>query len=119
MATTTSLGHMLLESSLVQPVAAAVEHTRVVPRLSGDSDRRAGAGEHDSVGPNRLSSLERQPPPVGLDVQTDELAANDLGLGPLGDLAQVRSPLPVRRPHPSTIDPNRRIGRAQSDVLAS
>jgi hypothetical protein len=77
----------------------------VLPRLAGDCDRRPGAGEHDPVGRDRLSSLERQPPPVALDVEPDDLAVDDLGLGPLGDLAQVSSPLPVRRPHPPAIDP--------------
>jgi hypothetical protein len=31
--------------------------------------------------------LERQPPPVALDVKADNLAVDELGFGPLGDLA--------------------------------
>jgi len=77
----------------------------VLPRLAGNCDRRPGAGEHDPVGRDRISSLDRQPPPVALDVEPDDLTVDDLGFGPLGDLAQVRSPLPVRRPHAPAIDP--------------
>src|SRR4029453_14501826 len=97
----------LFERSLVQPVVASVEHARVLLRLAGDCDRWAGAGEDDAVGRERLALLDRQPPLVALDLEGDDLTGDDLGLGPLGDLAQVGAPLPVRRGHAAAIDPVR------------
>src|ERR1039457_183489 len=46
---THALGHLPSERSLGQPVAAPVEHPRVLVWLASDADRRARAGGNDAV----------------------------------------------------------------------
>ena len=74
-------------------------------RMPRNPDRRAGAGEDDPVGRDRLARLDRYPPLVAFGLEADHLAGNDLCLGSLGNLAQVCAPLSVCRSHAPTVDP--------------
>ena len=99
------LGDLVWQRPFGQPVTAPVEHPRVLLRLAGDADRRARAGEHDAVRPDRLSLLQRQPPPPVDGLHAGHLTGDDFSLRLLGDFTQVGAPLPVRRTQPAAINP--------------
>ena len=96
---------MLAGRSLVQPVAASVEHARVPLRLARYADRRARAGENDAVGPDHLPRAERQLPAVAGGLEACHLPGDDLGIRLAVDFAQVITPLPVRWAEAAAVHP--------------
>jgi hypothetical protein len=74
-------------------------------RLAVHADRRARAGDHHAVGPDRLPRIDDQPPPLAVHLQPDGFGRDDLGLDPVRDLPQVVTPLPVGGPQAAAVHP--------------
>ena len=74
-------------------------------RLAVDADRRPRAGDHHAVGPDRLPRIHRQPPALAVGLHLGHLGRDDLGPGPVRDVPQVVTPLPVGGPQAAAVHP--------------